>query len=240
VGILFPVFVLAIVITSGATFAQTPAAEVRPSIKVHPSILGIFLQRTKSPSSIEEPLGNLAGSGGARASFAALIVWDPAFPSVRVKGLRVVLSEVGWSDTVYLDDDYDEEIEWDSLKRFEDELAFVAADRDKQLERNPKLSMSGALADNRINPEQFIPRRSVLSVEWYRDAEKFGVAISSDWHLGPAANCASPREWPRWMCGELGLPNASYDWHSSLYFPGEDLAHVVEVVARGRAFLQAH
>lgn len=153
VGILFPVFVLGVAINPAGTLAQTPeAADVRPSIKVHPSILGTFLERTKSTSSLEEPLGNLAGSGGARASFAALVVWDPAFPTVRVKGLRVELSEVGWRDTVYLDDDYDEEIEWDSLKRFEDDLASVAADRDKQLERNPSLSGSGSTADNRINP----------------------------------------------------------------------------------------
>jgi hypothetical protein len=235
-GVAFRVWVLAAVVTSGETLAQTPAV----ATKVHPGILGAFLQTTKNPSSLEESLSNLAGSGGARASFAALIVWDPAFPTARVKGLRVELSEVGWRDTVYLDDDYDEETGWDSLKRFEDEMARVAADRNKLLERNPNLSGSGTTALNRINPELFIPRTSVLNVDWYRDEEHFGVAMSTGWHLGPPADRTSPREGPRWECGDPDLTNASYVWHSWLYFPREDLAHVVEIVARGRAFLQAH
>ena len=41
----------------------------------------------------------------------------------------------------------------------------------------------------------------------------------------------SPREWARWKCGDPDLPNA-YVWHSWLYFPGENLAYVVEMVAR--------
>ncbi len=39
---------------------------------------------------------------------------------------------------------------------------------------------------------------------------------------------------------QFGLAIRPYYRDATLYFPGEDLAHVVEMVARGRAFLQEH
>jgi hypothetical protein len=179
----------------------------------------------------------MTGAGGvAKATFEALVAWDPAFPSHKVKGLRILLSEGAgedeWTDTVYLDDDRDERFGRDSLKEFQDDLAFVAALKGEAQGPYPAMQGSSASADNRTTPERYVPRNGEINIGWYHDGKQFGVDVGTYWHFGPAAQC-------RWQCGEVGLPTVASDWHDWLYFPGEDLAHVVDMVARGRAFLAA-
>src|SRR5258708_6531943 len=86
---------------SGSKFqGQEPARQ--------PSVLGAFLMRVANASVRKKEVGVITGSNTDRATFTAIVAWDPANPAVKVKGLEVRLVEGDLKGTVYIDDDKDE------------------------------------------------------------------------------------------------------------------------------------
>ena len=195
---------LATLLSSPLTFSQTATPAT-----AQPGILEAFLRATRNPSIREEALGKLASEGRAEATFDALVAWDPVFPNVTVKGLRVQLREGVRRDVVYLDADQDEEFDRDSLRDFQSEFAHLIADREALFKGRPIGTSIAVVACNRTTPRGFVPRRNVFSVGWYSYGNRFGVVMES-----PPAG--------------------------SFYFPGADLAQVLDFLGRGREFLQAH
>jgi hypothetical protein len=183
---------LATLLGSPLTFSQTAAPAT-----AQPGILEAFLTATRNSSTREEALGKLASGGWAEATFEALVAWDPVFPNVTVKGLRVQLSEGVRRDVVYLDSDRDEEFDRDSLRDFQSEFSHLIADRDALFRGRPTGTVIAVVADNRTTPQGFVPRRNVFSVGWYSYGKRFGVVMESPragWFYFPGADLAQVQD----------------------------------------------
>jgi hypothetical protein len=113
-----------------------------------------------STSRREKSLGALGGLGGAKATFTAQQVADPANPGVTVQGLRIILEDEGRKTSVYLDD---ESYGPDHRTDYFEVLARTLEIDWRQHRNAPDLVTSADLAlNNRVSG------RPVLNVGWGR------------------------------------------------------------------------
>lgn len=194
--------------------AQAPPGLLAP---VPPGLLESFLKRHPDAVLTKRLLGTLEGRGATKATFTAVVASDPADPATKVKGLVVQLEDGDRKATVYVDDDRDEAMHEDSLWEFQRRLERLP-DKDKALEYWRRAGSAnsewtfGGIAHNRPadSPRYCCPRNGVLGVGWYKHGEEVGVVIDA------------------------------LDPFRLFYFPGLEMAKVVEMVAAGRAFLNAN
>lgn len=187
-----------------------------------PSVLGAFLVRVPNASVRKKEVGVLTGSNTDRATFTAIVAWDPANPSVKVKGLEVRLVEGDRKGTVYVDDDKQEPPEG-GLEEFQRDLTRLVQRKQELIKRcregdqtacnEPGITAPGTARTNARNrdvasQDQHYIWYGVMDAGWYGGAK--GVVIGS------------------------GSPDID------VRLPGADLDDVVKAIAAGRAFLDAN
>jgi len=193
-----------------------------PAVPPPPGLLETFLDRHPDAVLVKKALGTLEGREGTRATFTAVVASDPADPASKAKGLVVQFEHADRKATAYIDDDRDEEIHQDSLRQFQESL-----------ERMPKKDEAGG----NWRPAGSTNSKQTFSLDW-----DFGGHAEN--RQGDSTSYCCPRfaaitiAWYK-RGEELGLvifgPHLGMFW-----FPGDQRAQVVEMVAAGRAFLNAN
>jgi hypothetical protein len=201
------------------SYGQEPARQ--------PSTLKNFLLHTKNATVVGKEVGVFTGIGKDKATFTAIVAWDPHQPAVKVKGIEVHLQEGGREWAVYLDDDKEDATHC-NLVEFQEDLIRLARLKQKLTERctagyeascnQPGLTAPGCASTsvtNRSEPTQdgYYPRDSVMGAGFCGS----GRAV--------LINCAIPR------AGDPGI---------AVMLPGADLNDVVKAIAGGKAFLDAN
>jgi len=184
-----------------------------------PGLLESFLKRRPDAIVTKKLLGTLEGQEGTKATFTAIVASDPANPAMKAKGLEVSLEDEYLKATAYLDDDRAEGSRGGSLGDFQ-----------AQLER---LAKKDEVLGNWLSSGQdhIYMERGMFSVVANRpgDSPTYGPPRYSAFQVG----------WYK-RGGEIGVHIYCFNPVGSFYFPGVEMGKVAEMVAAGRAFLNAN
>jgi hypothetical protein len=211
---------------SGQLAAQHSSGQLGDAGSPPPGLLESFLRGHKEAKRTEQTIGVLTGNGSAKATFVAVVAWDPAEPERKVRGLLIRLEDSARTGTAYVDDDRDEQS--DNLRGFEKSVIQLETPRSEEAQRmiEGRQESAGAWvittgAQNRPGTQETYccPRHNAMNVGWFgtKDRGIEGVTIDIP---NPPPTPGSPRVSGRY------------------YFHGATLSQFVDLIAKTRDFLK--